>query len=36
MKIGLDARMYGPEQAGLGRYIEQLLTHLLKIDHENQ
>jgi glycosyltransferase involved in cell wall biosynthesis len=28
MRIGIDARMYGSAQGGLGRYIEQLLIHL--------
>ncbi|MDO8499145.1 MAG: glycosyltransferase family 1 protein [bacterium] len=28
MKIGIDARMYGPKQGGLGRYVEQLILHL--------
>lgn len=28
MRIGIDARMYGPKQGGLGRYIEQLIIHL--------
>jgi len=36
MKIGIDARMYGSEQAGLGRYVEQLIKYLQKIDHENE
>ncbi|MBD3310942.1 MAG: glycosyltransferase [Candidatus Magasanikbacteria bacterium] len=36
MKIGIDARMYGPKQAGLGRYIEQLILNLESIDTENQ
>lgn len=31
MKIGIDARMYGPKQGGLGRYIEQLVLHLEKL-----
>jgi hypothetical protein len=30
MRIGIDARMYGSAQGGLGRYIEQLLIHLEK------
>ncbi|MBI5728727.1 MAG: glycosyltransferase family 4 protein [Candidatus Magasanikbacteria bacterium] len=34
MKIGIDARMYGPKQGGLGRYIEQLILHLEKL-HTN-
>src|SRR3989338_10671992 len=36
MKIGIDARMYGPKQSGLGRYVQQLIDGLLKIDNENQ
>ncbi len=28
MRIGIDARLYGSAQGGLGRYIEQLLIHL--------
>lgn len=35
MNIGIDARMLGPKQGGLGRYIEQLILHLEKIDKEN-
>lgn len=36
MRIGIDARLYGPKQGGLGRYIEQLITHLEKIDTQNE
>lgn len=36
MRIGIDARMYGPKQGGLGRYIEQLILHLEKIDTQNE
>ena len=36
MKIGIDARMYGSQQGGLGRYIEQLILHLEKIDTANE
>ncbi|MFA7662287.1 MAG: glycosyltransferase family 1 protein [Patescibacteria group bacterium] len=36
MKIGIDARMYGTSNAGLGRYIEKLIEHLEKIDLENE
>lgn len=36
MKIGIDARMLGPECGGLGRYVEQLVVHLHEIDQENQ
>jgi len=35
MKIGIDARMFGPKQGGLGRYIEQLIINLEKIDTTN-
>ncbi len=35
MKIGIDARLYGPKQGGLGRYLEQLITNLEKIDSKN-
>jgi len=37
MKIGIDARMYGPKVGGggLGRYVEQLITELQSIDQEN-
>ena len=28
MRIGIDARMYGPKQGGLGRYVQQLIEHL--------
>ncbi|MDO8626515.1 MAG: glycosyltransferase family 1 protein [Candidatus Magasanikbacteria bacterium] len=31
-KIGIDARLYGPEQGGLGRYIQQLIAHLEILD----
>ncbi|MDD4476683.1 MAG: glycosyltransferase family 1 protein [Patescibacteria group bacterium] len=36
MRIGIDARMYGPSQGGLGRYIEQLIKHLEKTDARNE
>jgi len=38
MRIGIDARMYGPEVGGggLGRYVEQLVNHLPEIDHQNR
>ena len=32
MKIGIDARLYGPKQGGLGRYLEQLIEHLEKMN----
>lgn len=36
MRIGIDARMYGPKQGGLGRYIEQLIKNLEKIDSTDE
>jgi len=35
MKIGIDARMFGPRQGGLGRYVEQLVLNLEKTDQIN-
>lgn len=38
MKVGVDARMFGPRVGGggLGRYVEQLLTHLAAADRDNR
>jgi glycosyltransferase involved in cell wall biosynthesis len=38
MRIGIDARMFGPTVGGggLGRYVEQLILELQKQDHENR
>ncbi|MBI3671392.1 glycosyltransferase family 1 protein, partial [Candidatus Azambacteria bacterium] len=36
MKIGIDARMLGEEQTGIGLYIKNLIEHIAKIDSENQ
>ncbi len=36
MKIGIDARMYGPGFTGIGRYTFELLRHLALIDPENE
>ena len=35
MRIGIDARFYGPEGTGLGRYTQKLLENLEKIDKKN-
>ena len=35
-RIGIDARFYGPRQKGLGRYLQKLITHLEKVDQNNQ
>ena len=38
MKIGIDARMYGPRVGGggLGRYVSELVDHLQALDQENE
>ncbi len=35
MKIGIDARMYGLEHAGVGRYVMKLVETVLKYDKKN-
>ena len=34
-KIGIDARMYGPKQTGIGNYIKNLINNLATLDKEN-
>jgi len=36
MKIGIDARMYGPKQTGIGLYIKQIIQTLEQIDTHNE
>lgn len=36
MKIGIDAQFFGPKDRGLGRYTENLIRNLKKIDKKNQ
>ncbi len=36
MKIGIDARFFGPVGKGLGRYVERLVENLEKIDQTNE
>lgn len=36
MRIGIDARFYGPVGKGLGRYTEKLIENLESIDAENE
>lgn len=36
MRIGFDARFYGPEGKGLGRYTQKLLENLALIDNKNE
>ncbi len=35
MKIGIDARLYGPKQGGLGRYLQQLIAGLENTEQQN-
>lgn len=35
MTIGIDARFFGPKAKGLGRYTQQLLSELAKLDRQN-
>lgn len=35
MKIGIDARFYGPTRTGPGRYTQKLVDHLQEIDNKN-
>jgi len=36
MRIGIDARLYGLEHAGLGRYVMRLVDEVLKLDKKNE
>lgn len=36
MRIGIDARFYGPQAKGLGRYSEKLIQYLAGLDKKNQ
>ncbi len=36
MRIGIDARLYGLEHAGLGRYVMRLVEEVLKLDKKNE
>ncbi len=35
-RIGIDARFYGPLGKGLGRYTQEVVDNVLKIDRENE
>lgn len=35
MRIGIDARLYGLEHAGLGRYVLKLVENVLRLDKKN-
>ena len=36
MRIGIDARFFGPIGKGLGRYTQKLIENLEKVDNTNQ
>lgn len=36
MRIGIDARMYGPKLSGIGNYVKNLSQNLFSIDLENE
>ncbi len=36
MRIGIDARFYGPVGKGLGRYTQEVVDNLIKIDRKNE
>ena len=36
MKIGIDARMYGPKVGGIGNYVKNLIHALLELDKKNE
>ena len=36
MKIGIDARLYGPISKGIGRYLQELISYLEKLDQNNE
>jgi glycosyltransferase involved in cell wall biosynthesis len=35
-RIGIDARFYGPLGKGLGRYIQEIVDNVIKIDEKNE
>lgn len=35
MKIAIDARLYGFKHAGIGRYVENLISQLARLDEKN-
>lgn len=36
IKIGIDARFFGPKQKGLGRYVQKLVENLEKVNSTNK
>lgn len=35
-RIGIDARFYGPVGKGLGRYTQEIVDNIIKLDNENE
>ena len=35
-RIGIDARFYGPAGKGLGRYTQEVVDNIIKLDQENE
>src|SRR5690606_23136169 len=36
MKIGIDARLYGPKHTGIGRYVQELVSQLIPLSPKDQ
>ncbi|MCF7860231.1 glycosyltransferase family 4 protein [Patescibacteria group bacterium] len=36
LRIGIDARFYGPVGKGLGRYVQEVVDNILRINHNSQ
>lgn len=36
MRIGIDARFFGPQETGIGRYVDRLIYYLQAIDQQNE
>ena len=35
-RIGIDARFYGPIGKGLGRYVQEIVDNVLRLDKDNE
>lgn len=36
MRIGIDARFWGPRESGIGRYVDRLIAHLHRLDSQHE